>query len=84
MLLKGRFDELWRKNEMYESGEKLFGLPVNEYPILVKRKREFNLLEKLYSLYLRVMSDIDSFFETSWMNIDIEFINTKITQFQNG
>lgn len=69
---------------MYESGEKLFGLPINEYPILVKRKREFNLLEKLYSLYLRVMSDIDNFFETPWMDIDIEFINGRITQFQNG
>lgn len=30
LLFQGRFDELWRKYEMYESGEKLFGMPVTE------------------------------------------------------
>lgn len=83
LLYQGRFDELWRKFEMYESGEKLFGLPVNEYPILVKRKKEFNLLEKLYSLYLRVMADIDSFLEMPWVGIDIQDINQRVANFQN-
>lgn len=54
-----------------------------QYPVLLQRKREFNLLEKLYSLYLRVMQDVDSFLEIPWMDVDIEYINTKITGFQN-
>lgn len=83
LLFQDRFDELWRKYEMYKSGEKLFGLPINEYPILEKRKKEFNLLEKLYSLYLRVMADMNSFLELLWSDIDIADINQRVQNFQN-
>ncbi|XP_058453053.1 dynein axonemal heavy chain 8 [Malaya genurostris] len=83
LMFQGRFDELWRKFEMYASGEAFLGLKVNDYPILHKRKKEFNLLNKLYSLYLQVMRSIDEYYETPWSEVDIEKINNELTDFQN-
>ncbi|XP_062548437.1 dynein axonemal heavy chain 8 [Armigeres subalbatus] len=83
LMFQGRFEELWRRFEMYASGEAFLGLKVNDYPILHKRKKEFNLLNKLYSLYLQVMRSIDEYYETPWANVDIEKINTELTDFQN-
>ena len=82
LLFQGDFDDLWRKFEMYSSGEQLFGLPVKDYPILHTRKRELNLLSKLYSLYLQVMKRIDDYNEISWIQIDMEQINMEIQDFQ--
>ncbi|EDS37982.1 ciliary dynein heavy chain 5 [Culex quinquefasciatus] len=83
LMFQARFDELWRKFEMFASGEAFLGLKVNDYPILHKRKKELNLLNKLYSLYLQVMRSIDEYYETPWMDVDIEKINTELTDFQN-
>jgi dynein heavy chain, axonemal len=83
LLFQGRFDDLWGKFEKYASGERLFGLPVNDYPSLHKKKKEFNLLSKLYSLYLQVMKNIDEYFEIPWLKVDIEKINGELTDFQN-
>nr|CAD7399062.1 unnamed protein product [Timema poppensis] len=46
LLFQARFDDLWRRFEMYSSGEKLFGMEVREYAILHQRKREFSLLNR--------------------------------------
>ncbi|KAJ8937280.1 hypothetical protein NQ314_011968 [Rhamnusium bicolor] len=77
------FDELWRKFEMYSSGEKLFGLEVNDYPALHKRKKEFNLLNKLYGLYLAVNHSIDGYFDILWSDVDTEIIFAELLDFQN-
>lgn len=50
------FEERERKWTTYADGEDLFGLPVTEYPELVKSKKELELLDRLYSLYLTVLS----------------------------
>lgn len=68
---------------MYTTGEKLFGLPVTEYPILHQRKKEFNLLNKLYSLYLVVLKTIDGYNEIPWTEIEIEDIISEVTDYQN-
>ncbi|KPJ08753.1 Dynein heavy chain 8, axonemal [Papilio machaon] len=81
ILFQSRFDELWRRFEMYSSGEKLFGMEVKDYPILHQKKKEFNLLSKLYSLYLAVMNSIDGYLETPWVEIDIEQIVAQLTEF---
>ncbi|CAH0592601.1 unnamed protein product [Chrysodeixis includens] len=81
ILFQSRFDDLWRRFEMYSSGEKLFELEVQDYPILHERKKEFNLLNKLYSLYLAVINSIDGYFETPWVDIDIEQIVTQLAEF---
>lgn len=67
---------------MYESGEKLFGLKVTEYPILHQRKKEFNLLSKLYTLYLLVLKRIDGYSEIQWQSISIEDIISEVSDFQ--
>lgn len=79
---QSRFDDLWRKFEMYESGERLFGLPVTDYPILHTRKRELNLLNRLYSLYVIVLKTVDAYFEIPWTEIDIEEITAELADFQ--
>ncbi|KAG8306517.1 hypothetical protein J6590_045685 [Homalodisca vitripennis] len=83
LLFQARFDELWRKYEVYSSGEKLFALQVNEYPVLIERKKQFNLLQKLYGLYLVVNKAIDGYFELAWQDVDIEEIMAELTDFQN-
>ncbi|XP_047526251.1 dynein axonemal heavy chain 8 [Pieris napi] len=81
IMFQSRFDELWRRFEMYSNGEKLFGMEVKDYPILHQKKKEFNLLSKLYSLYLAVMNSIDGYFETPWVEIEIEQIVSQLADF---
>ena len=83
LLFQARFDELWRRFEMYSSGEKLFGLEVNDYPILHQRKKDLNLLNKLYGLYIAVNHSIDGYFDILWTDVDIEAIMTELIEFQN-
>ncbi|XP_029675665.1 LOW QUALITY PROTEIN: dynein heavy chain 8, axonemal-like [Formica exsecta] len=83
ILFQVRFEELWERYETYSSGESLFGIEVTEYPALQQRKREINLLQKLYTLYLQVMRTIDSYYDIPWSEIDIEEIETELAEFQN-
>ncbi|XP_054290039.1 dynein axonemal heavy chain 8-like [Macrosteles quadrilineatus] len=83
LLFQGRFDELWRNYEVLSSGEKLFGMPVHDYPVLIERKKQFNLLQKLYGLYLIVNKAIDGYFELAWQDVNIEEIMSELTDFQN-
>uniref|UniRef100_A0AAX7SLG8 AAA+ ATPase domain-containing protein n=1 Tax=Astatotilapia calliptera TaxID=8154 RepID=A0AAX7SLG8_ASTCA len=48
--LQARFEELWRNFTTYTSGQQLLGLPVTEYNCLHKKKKELDLLQKLYGL----------------------------------
>ncbi|XP_011871302.1 PREDICTED: dynein heavy chain 8, axonemal [Vollenhovia emeryi] len=83
ILSQARFEELWERYETYSSGESLFGIEVTEYPALQQRKREINLLQKLYTLYLQVMRTIDSYYDIPWSEIDVESIITELADFQN-
>lgn len=58
-------------------------MEVTEYPALQQRKREINLLQKLYTLYLQVMRTIDSYYDIPWTELDIESIVTDLAEFQN-
>lgn len=60
----------------------MFGLPVSEYPILHKRKKELNLLNKLYSLYLLVLKKINSYSEILWQSVYMDVILAEISDFQ--
>ena len=82
-IFQTRFDELWRKYQIYTDGEELFGLPVTQYDELVRIKKEFNLLQKLYGLYNTVMDSIDGYFDILWTEVDIEKINNELLDFQN-
>lgn len=83
ILFQAQFEELWERYETYSSGESLFGIEVTEYPTLHRRKRELNLLQKLYTLYLQVMRTIDSYYDIPWSEIDIESIINELAEFQN-
>ena len=80
---QSRFDELWRKYQVYSNGEELFGLPVTKYLDLARIKKELNLLQKLYGLYNTVMDSIDSYYDILWTDVDIEKINNDLLDFQN-
>lgn len=83
-MFQNRFDDMWRRFEMYQTGEKLFGLPLTDYPILHQRKKELNLLNKLYSLYLVVLKTIDGYFEIPWLDVKMDEVIAEVTEFQNA
>lgn len=82
-IFQANFDDLWRKFVTYSSGEQLFGLPVTDYEILHKTRKELNLLQKLYGLYDTVMGNISGYYEILWGDVDIEKINAELQEFQN-
>lgn len=82
-IFQTRFDELWRKYQIYSEGEELFGLPVTEYEDLGRIKKELNLLQKLYSLFNTVMDSVDGYYDILWTEVDIEKINSELIDFQN-
>lgn len=82
-IFQANFDDLWRKFVTYSSGEQLFGLPVTDYEVLHKIRKELNLLQKLYGLYDTVMGSIGGYYEILWGDVDIEKINAELQEFQN-
>ncbi|XP_065810510.1 dynein axonemal heavy chain 8 [Labrus bergylta] len=80
---KAHFEDLWKNFSIYNSGEQLLGLPVTEYDCLDKKKKELDLLQKLYGLYDAVMGNIGGYYSILWVNVDIEKINTELLEFQN-
>ncbi|XP_014253708.1 dynein heavy chain 8, axonemal isoform X2 [Cimex lectularius] len=83
LLFQDHFDQLWDKYLTFSSGERLFGLPVKEYPTLIAKKKQFNLLTKLYGLYLLVNKTIDGYFTIPWAKLNIEKINDELLDYQN-
>ncbi len=81
-IFQGRFDELWKRYQIFSDGEELFGLPVTEHTDLVRIKKELNLLQKLYGLYNTVMESIDGYYDILWTEVDIEKINGELLDFQ--
>lgn len=81
-VFQSQFDELWRKYQIYSEGEALFGLPATDYEELLRIKKEFNLLQKLYGLYNAVVDSVDGYFDILWADVDIEKINNELLDFQ--
>ncbi|XP_067868157.1 dynein axonemal heavy chain 5 isoform X2 [Heterodontus francisci] len=82
-IFQSSFDELWRKFNTYSGGEELFGLPVIDYPDLLRIKRELTLLQKLYGLYNSVIDNVNGYNDILWSELDIEKINNELLDFQN-
>lgn len=74
---KEQFQVHNRKFKSYHSGEKLFALPHQSYPELVKTQNELEKLDKLYTLYLKVTETIIKWQETPWLEITDEVIGMK-------
>ena len=82
-IFQSDFDDLWSKFVSYNGGEELFGLPQTSYPELQRIKRELNLLQKLYSLYNQVLESINGYYDITWADLNIEKVNTELTEFLN-
>ena len=82
-IFQTRFDDIWRRFQIYSDGEELFGMSVTDYPDLARIKKELNLLQKLYGLYNTVMDCIDGYYDILWVDVDIEKINSELLDFQN-
>ncbi|KAG7229074.1 hypothetical protein INR49_013193 [Caranx melampygus] len=82
-IFQAKFEELWRNFSTYNSGEQLLGLPVTPYNCLQKKKKELDLLQKLYGLYDSVMTKISRYYDILWTDVDIEKINADLLEFQN-
>jgi dynein heavy chain len=83
IVYQNRFDTLWRQFNTCRGGEELFGLPLTNYPDLVRIRKELSLLQKLYGLYNNVNDGIDGYFEIPWNEVDIDKINAELLDFQN-
>lgn len=79
---KRLYEEKERKYETYAVGEELFGLPQEEYPELAKVKKELALLDKLYSLYIKVIDRVNSYADMLWGDLDFATITQEIEGFQ--
>ncbi|ETO03959.1 dynein, axonemal, heavy chain 5-like protein, partial [Reticulomyxa filosa] len=56
-----KFDTLQRKYELYSSGEKLFGLPQTNYPVIHEIKGQLESLKCLYGVYQDVLTTMDEY-----------------------
>jgi len=80
---KREFETLNRKYQLYNGGEKLFGLPEQKYPDLQKTSKELKLLDQLYSLYQEVISTVDEYKGIPWSEVvaNINEMNEKVSAF---
>ena len=83
IIFQSHFDTLYRKYETYTGGERLFGLPVTEYPELLQIMKELKLLKKLYELYNGVIDTVHGYYDIPWQDVNIERINLELQDFQN-
>lgn len=68
----------------YSQGEELFGLPVTQYAELERTEKEVQMLDKLYTLYMDVITTIQSYGGKLWadMRDQLVGINDQITTYQ--
>eukprot|EP00485_Elphidium_margaritaceum_P015545 CAMPEP_0202728930 /NCGR_PEP_ID=MMETSP1385-20130828/185872_1 /ASSEMBLY_ACC=CAM_ASM_000861 /TAXON_ID=933848 /ORGANISM="Elphidium margaritaceum" /LENGTH=4770 /DNA_ID=CAMNT_0049395183 /DNA_START=131 /DNA_END=14440 /DNA_ORIENTATION=- len=63
------FDTLYRKYELYSSGETLFGLEKTKYERIKTMKEELVLMRQLYNVYGSVMDTMDEYRNISWTEV---------------
>lgn len=63
------FEVRKRKWEAYSQGEELFGLSVTQYPELESTEKEVQMLNRLYSLYVTVISTIKGYGDYFWVDV---------------
>jgi len=78
------FDVRKRKWVNYSSGEELFGLTVTQYPELEKTEQEIQMLDRLYSLFVTVITTINGYGEFFWVDVmtQIDAMSEQVLQFQ--
>ncbi|DBA69380.1 TPA: Dynein gamma chain, flagellar outer arm [Trebouxia sp. C0005] len=79
------FEVRKHKWDNYSSGEELFGLPVTKYPELEKTEKEVAMLDRLYTLYVTVITTIRGFGDLFWVDVveQIDTMTEQVNNFQN-
>jgi len=79
------FEVRKRKWESYASGEELFGLPVTLYPELEQTEKEIQMLDRLYNLYVTVITTIKGYGDYFWVDVveKITEMGETVNQYQN-
>lgn len=79
------FEVRKRKWNNYTSGEELFGLAITQYPELEKTEKEIQMLEKLYGLYVNVVTTINGYADILWVDVtqSIDAMTETVTGFSN-
>eukprot|EP00935_MAST-01C_sp_MAST-1C-sp1_P000949 g949.t1 len=72
-----------RKQDLYQMGEGLFNLPQTEYPLLGATKKELDLQQKLFGLYVDVIHTIDEWKTIEWTHVmdNIEDMTARVDGF---
>eukprot|EP00966_Prymnesium_polylepis_P049685 1150022-Prymnesium_polylepis.1 len=82
------YEERERKFQAYTAGESLFGLGVTSYPELEKTKSELDLLDRLYTLYQTVITQVSDYNDLTWLEVQkpetMEMMIKKLEEFQLG
>jgi len=81
-VFQARLDTLVIRLERQSSSERLFGLPVTEYPELLQIRQELNLLQRLYDLYNDVNCTTQGYFGIRWNDVNIESIRRDLLEFK--
>ena len=83
---KRSYEDKQRRWNEYYAGEELFGLPRTDYPELTKMKKEIDLLEKVYSLYIDVITTVGDYKELLWSDVGEKMAEmmAKMDEFQNS
>ncbi|KAH9103464.1 hypothetical protein AeMF1_002875 [Aphanomyces euteiches] len=74
-----------RKQDLYTSGEELFALPKTTYPELDMTKKELQLQDKLFGLYVDVLSTLEEWKTIPWVHVanNIQSMTEKVDGFSN-
>jgi dynein heavy chain len=84
ILFQSRVENLYKKYETYHGGEILFGLSVTDFPQLEKIKKDLTLLQRLYTLYNKVLDTVASYYDIAWVDVNIDKINQELSDFQTA
>ena len=69
-----QYTQIEEKWQACTNGEELFGLPITDYKELSSIKSNLKYLDKLYSLYNEVISQISGLNDKSWADTNFEEI----------
>jgi len=81
---KRSYEDKQRRWNEYYAGEELFGLPRTDYPELTKMKKEIDLLEKVYSLYIDVITTVGDYKELLWSDVGEKMAEVLMTCIERG
>ena len=81
---KRSYEDKQRRWNEYYAGEELFGLPRTDYPELTKMKKEIDLLEKVYSLYIDVITTVGDYKELLWSDVGEKMAEVHMACIERG